>query len=195
MRGGHAGPWRLRRTAPSLPPLSAPEDGDGPAPAATTELPPAAETELIPEVAEDPRVTAALEEIQARVAAEQDTPLAAMLTAPARQRPFLDVRGDLDALPLFRDTVRVHMVRQEAARGHRAPDGTWQGQYARIWHERTRFPVPPLPDYGLHRYDGIAGEIVAHAMAAVEVERAAARPVAMGPEQTGRHAAGNEVAS
>lgn len=107
----------------------------------------------------DPRVQAALAAVMAQVAAEQADPL----TVPG---PWgaADFHTDVSELPLFRDTVRTELVRREDARGNRLTDGTWQARYARTWHERVQvFPVPPLPDYGLHRYDGLVDDIVADA--------------------------------
>lgn len=118
----------------------------------------------------------------------------------AMDRPYSypwSITDDLDGLPLFRDTVHAHMVRQEGARGHSRPDGTWQARYARIWHERTAATVAAVPDFGLQGHDGLVDEIVSLAAAAVEAEdaaRAAAAAAVPAGEYEGRHSAGEAAA-
>ena len=124
-------------------------------------------------------------------------PYAADRMSPLRA----SVEADLDVLVLFRDTVRAEIVRRERPRTD--GEGNWLTGYARLWHQRAaatdRAAAAPEPDFGLHRYDGIVGEIVTQARvtadAAYIAERAAAAAVATCAEYTGRHSTGEGAAA
>jgi hypothetical protein len=83
-----------------------------------------------PVPAKDPRVLAALTQIQAQAAAEHDGP-----TRRPAYRPRVPIAADYRNLPVFQDTVRA------ACRSGLTGIGT-----------RGVHPVMPVPDYGLDRY-------------------------------------------
>lgn len=103
------------------------------------------------------------------------------------------VEADLDALPLFRATVHAEIVRRERPRA--AADIAWLPGYARLWHQRAaatqKAATAPLPDFGLHRHDGIVDDLVTRAVATADAgwaaDRAAAAAMATCPEYAGRH--------
>jgi hypothetical protein len=111
------------------------------------------------------------------------------------------VEDDLGRLLLFREAVRREIVRRERPRTD--AEDSWLASYARLWHQRAaatqKAVSAPEPDFGLHRYDGIVGEIVTQARvtadAAYIAERAAAAAIATCAEYAGRHSTGNEAAA
>ena len=124
-------------------------------------------------------------------------PYAADRMSPLRA----SVEADLDVLVLFRDTVRAEIVRRERPRTD--GEGNWLTGYARLWHQRAaatdRAAAAPEPDFGLHRYDGLVGEIVTQARVTADAtyiaERAAAAAMATCAEYAGRHSTGEGAAA
>lgn len=121
----------------------------------------------------------------------------AALASRDRMTPrYASVEADLGGLVLFRDTVRAELVRRARPR----PQGCWPDQYARLWHEQAEglraASRAPLPDFALHRWDGLVSDIMAHAGAVADAEWAEARAAAaVCEEYAGRHTAGSEAAA
>ena len=135
------------------------------------------------------------------LAAEQAKP-----PAPPR-RVLPDIYTDLRDLPGLRDAIRSTTQRggtECGTCGRILPGATWAERFAaQLAHLDTgddaAAAVTPLPDYDLRRYDGLASEVIAHALAVVDAEWAAmteARDAeAASTEHAGRHAAGSEAAA
>ena len=64
---------------------------------------------------------------------------------PVHDRPYVPslppVIADLGALPLFKAAVHATFVRQEEARGFRAPHVPWYVRYAGLYRARTALPL------------------------------------------------------
>lgn len=61
--------------------------------------------------------------------------------SPFAYRDLFSAQEDLGDLVIFRDTVRTVFVRQEEARGFRAPAVPWFERYAGLYRARTALPV------------------------------------------------------
>ena len=90
-------------------------------------------------------------------------------------RPFVpelpdpDVESDLGGLVIFRDAVRSAFVRQEEARGFRAPGVPWEKRYAGLYRARTALPAPQfgIADAAIEAHEAAKDAVAADVLARI----------------------------